>query len=126
MAEKKQMVAVTIKKVNLVMPWNICSDSKDELSDNNCKLCKRPLLAPPLHELQINGTKNIKIEERLSKGRCGDVFHEKCIADSINSGCISCPTCNVPWQQSKMLRSSVISGNIENLTVKKKTVAKVV
>lgn len=121
MADKKPTVQIKIKKVNLVMPWNICSDFKYETSDNNCKLCKRPLLAPPPHELQAGGAKNIKIEEKLSKGRCGDVFHEKCIADSINSGCVSCPTCNVPWQQSKMLRSSIVAGNVEYLTIKKKT-----
>jgi hypothetical protein len=103
------------------MPWNIIADPKDENTSHNCKLCKRPLVAPPLHELQIDGTKDIKIEGKLSKGRCGDVFHEKCILNSVGSGCISCPTCNVPWQQAKILRSSIVTGNIENLTIKKKT-----
>lgn len=121
MAEKKHKVPVSIQKVNLVAQWNIIGDPKDEHLNHNCKLCKRPLIAPPLHELQTDGTKDIKIEGKISKGRCGDIFHEKCISDSISSGCISCPTCNVPWQQKKILRSSIVTGNIENLTVKKKT-----
>ncbi len=104
-----------------MLPWNIISDPKDEQTNHNCKLCKRPLIAPPLHELQTDGTKNIKIEGELSKGRCGDIFHKKCIENSVSSGCISCPTCNVPWQHSKNLTSSIVAGNFENLTVKKKT-----
>lgn len=121
MAEKKCKIPVAVKKVNMVVSWNIISDPKNEQDVYDCKLCKRPLLAPPLHELEVDGDKNIKIEGRLSKGKCGDVFHEKCIENSMASGCISCPTCNIPWQTGTLLRSSVVSGNIENLTIKKKT-----
>ena len=121
MTEKKGKVPVSIQKISLVMSWDIIADPKDENINHNCKLCKRPLVAPPLHELQTDGTKDIKIEGKLSKGRCGDVFHEKCILNSMSSGCVSCPTCNVPWQQAKTLRSSIVTGNIENLTMKKKT-----
>lgn len=115
-------VPLTIKKVNLVVPWNIVADPKDEKENNDCKLCKRPLIAPPPDELQINGTNNIKIEGKLSKGRCGDIFHENCITHSVNSGCVSCPTCNVPWQQAKILKSGIDTSNIENIAIKKKTV----
>lgn len=119
-------VPVSVKKVNLVMPWNIVSDPKDEIPNYNCKLCKRQLIAPPLHELQTDGLKDIKIEGKLSKGVCGDIFHEKCITDSIKSGCVSCPTCNITWQKLKTLNSSVLTGNTESITMKKKTSTTVV
>lgn len=114
-------VPIEVKKVNLVASWNIISDPKDDVPNYNCKLCKRPLLAPPLQELQTDDFKGVVIEGKLAKGRCGDVFHEKCIQNSINSGCISCPTCNVPWQQSKILRSGTVTGVVETTMFKKKT-----
>lgn len=120
MAEIKRTVPVTIKQANYVFSWNFKAEKDDETS-HSCKLCKRALLAPPLQELQVNNNNDIKLEGRLAMGRCGDIFHEKCIASSLSSGCVSCPTCNVPWQQAKILRSVVSSGNIEDLTVKKKT-----
>ena len=121
MAERKMKVPINIKKINLVNSWNIIADPKDEKDIYTCKLCKRLLLAPPLDELNTNTNKDIKIESMLSKGKCGDIFHEKCINNSIKSGCISCPTCNVPWNQLKTLRSDIILGNLEQLSIKKKT-----
>lgn len=118
------VVKTSVKKVNLVMGWNFTGDPRDDHANNDCKLCKRPLVAPPLQELQsdpANPSKGIVIEGKLAKGVCGDIFHEKCIANSLSSGCVSCPTCARPWSQARILRSSVVCGNIENLTMKRKS-----
>lgn len=117
-----QVVNSTIKKINLITKWNVVGDPRDQDQTNDaCKLCKRPLVAPTLQELQIVDNKNIILEGKLAKGKCGDIFHEKCIINSLNSGCNSCPTCNIPWQQIKQLNSNIICGSVEKLTVKKKT-----
>lgn len=124
--ESKLAVKITVKKVNRVMHWNILGDPRCEDPNPNkkytCKICKGYLLSPPPQELQFNDdTNSASIEGTLAKGTCGDVFHEKCIQNSLNSGCVSCPTCNSPWTQKKLLSSGVTDGNMEELTIKKKT-----
>ena len=125
MKESKSKIPVNIKKINLVSSWNIIADPKDENEIYDCKLCKRPLLAPPLEELDIENKFSIEIEGKLLKGMCGDIFHEKCINSYLKSGlksdCMGCPTCNTLWQQSKNLYSNVVTQTMESVTMKKKT-----
>lgn len=114
-------VEINIREVNLVVSWNILTDPKDESNHNNCMLCRKSILAPSFHELQIEPNKDINIEGKLLKGRCGDVFHARCMNDFLKSGSISCPTCNVPWQQSKILNSRHVFDNVIGVDIKKKT-----
>lgn len=112
-------VVVKIKKINYVCSYNFNTDPKNNTMNNSCNICKQLVIFPPLDELN-NTNKKIKINGKLIKGKCGDIFHESCILNYIGLGYISCPTCNVPWEQLKTLRSGVLISDHNQLSIKKK------
>lgn len=126
--KNKPVIKTIIKKVNLRIGWDIVADPKDtdNVNVNNkfkCGFCHKFLVCPPPQELQLNNeTNGVVIEGKLSKGKCGCIFHEKCVSGYLQAGNVSCPKCNIPWSQSKSLKSGEVHGKIEGLTVKKKTI----
>ena len=99
-----------VHTAKFVISWDYEGDPKGIEQKNYCKLCKKPLLTPPPQEYQINEKINgIKISRRLIKGECGDIFHDKCIKNSLNLKNISCPNCNTIWKYSKVLKTGIIN-----------------
>jgi RING-H2 zinc finger domain len=72
---------------------------------DNCQICKCPLSAPPVQELNNETKKNI--EMTVSVGKCGDIFHRSCIKDLKKNNNISCPICNVVWKEEDILRCEI-------------------
>lgn len=80
---------IKVTKLNLCAYWDVCDNNS-----NLCKLCKRPLTSPSLHELLSS---NKKVLGMLVKGKCQHIFHSECVNDLINSGCQLCPIDKTPW-----------------------------
>lgn len=122
-------VKINITNINLITNWDFIGDPRTQQDKHDCKLCRRPLIMPPLQEMEVTDTKGVYITGKLSKGECGDIFHEKCINSMLNSGSTLCPNCNTQWNQSKILKSGIINptheqSNTDDVVIKKKTILK--
>lgn len=94
-----EKLTMKITKMNIVANWDI-SDGTDTF----CKLCRLPLIAPSLQEL--SGEKNML--GKLVVGACGHIFHQECMNDFINTGCVLCPIDKNTWELSKTIKSGAI------------------
>lgn len=82
---------IEIKRVKIVGGY--------EFNDVNCELCKNNLMAPYYKDIEDNTKKNVDM--RVSVGKCGHIFHKKCITEFRNSGILSCPlpSCKISWNE---------------------------
>jgi hypothetical protein len=86
---------ITITSAEIYIGYEFSNDS------GNCKICRGSLLAPPLQEL--NNESKTKIEMTVSLGKCGHLFHKKCIHELKKNNYLSCPSCNVVWSEEDQL-----------------------
>ena len=108
---------VNIKQLNLVTNWEFNSPTKE------CTLCRSLLVAPSPQELSGSKSKGSVIEGQIIVGECKHMFHKDCLDLFMKSGCTSCPTDKTPWKTTKTIRSGVVYGNTNQLTIKTKTTA---
>jgi hypothetical protein len=76
-----------------------------EFEQEDCKICRGSLSAPPLQDLN-NDTKT-KIEMVVISGRCGHIFHKKCIQELKKNNYLSCPQCNLVWKDEDALSCDI-------------------
>ena len=99
-------------KLNVVVYWDICDETTNE-----CQLCRRPLLAPSLQEL--NSDKTV-ILGKIVIGECKHMFHDDCMNDLINSGCLLCPVDKTTWKLHKSIKSGAVYSKPKSLLLKTK------
>lgn len=65
--------------------------------DNLCTICRENLSTP--HENDFDAM--------ISIGKCGSIFHQKCINKLQQTGFMSCPICTVKWEEQSVVKSSI-------------------
>ena len=104
----------TLEKLNLVVNWDIDTESK------KCTLCQRHLLAPsPVDFEEKKDKKKPTINGYLLLGACGHIFHESCINTFLSTNmCTMCPTDKTPWSiQSKVNNGAIYNGDTKQVTL---------
>jgi hypothetical protein len=76
-----------------------------EFEQENCQICRSNLSAPPLSELTNNS--QTKIDMTVLVGKCGHMFHKKCINEMKKNNFTSCPQCNLVWNEEDALSCEV-------------------
>lgn len=65
-------------------------------TDDTCTICQEPLQGPALS--MKDSTRKKRVDDRVSRGKCGCTFHYACIQGMLKKGQgNSCPNCNVVW-----------------------------
>ena len=79
-----QNINMNIKNIDLYVGYDFNYNQ-----NNLCTLCREDLSMP-------QETETVSI---ISVGKCNDIFHKKCIDKLVQTGFISCPVCNMKWEE---------------------------
>ena len=93
--DRKQTVKLTLKKMRVVAKWKYTAENSE------CSLCHRDLMLP-VQEAFTN-----KLNGDVTIGTCQHGFHAVCIDSWITQGHNNCPQCQVVWETTKNVGSSV-------------------
>lgn len=97
-----QSPVINVKHVNLFVGY--------VFKQENCTICRGNLSAPPASEYNSDQTTNsIKssIDCSVLLGKCDHMYHKKCIQSLKKNNYVSCPQCNVVWENSETLTCHV-------------------
>jgi hypothetical protein len=87
---------IEIKSIEIYMGY--------DFEQENCLLCRKSLSAPPIQDL--NNEKKQLIDMTIISGKCGHLYHKKCI-NQFKKTMMSCPQCNLVWNEEYLLSPEI-------------------